>query len=137
MPILQSVAITGSVNQQGEVQAIGGVNEKIEGFFDICDARGLTGDQGVVIPESNVDHLMLRSDVIAAARAGRFRVHAVRSVDEAVSLLTGMPAGEPEIVGEARPDTVYGRVAQRLREYSALRQPPRESGPGRGRSKDR
>ena len=138
VPILQSVAVTGSINQQGEVQAIGGVNEKIEGFFDICNARGLTGDQGVVIPESNVDHLMLREDVIAAARAGRFHVYAVRNVDEAVSLLTGMPAGEAEIVGEARPDTVYGRVAQRLREYSALRRPPNESELRRGRpNKDR
>ena len=131
------MAVTGSVNQQGDVQAIGGVNEKIEGFFEICHARGLTGDQGVVIPESNVDHLMLREDVIAAARAGRFSVYAVRNVEEAVSLLTGMPAGEAEIVGEARPDTVYGRVAQRLREYAALRRPPSEAGPRRGRPKDR
>jgi len=137
VPVLQSMAVTGSINQQGEVQAIGGVNEKIEGFFDICNARGLTGDQGVVIPESNVDHLMLREDVIAAAQANRFHVYAVRNVDEAVSLLTGMPAGEAEIIGEARPDTVYGRVAQRLREYAALRRPPSESGPRRGRPKDR
>jgi predicted ATP-dependent protease len=90
-----------------------------------------------VIPESNVDHLMLREDVIAAAQAGRFHVHAVCSVDEAVSLLTGMPAGEPEIVGEARPDTVYGRVALRLREYATLRRPPAEGGSHRGRIKDR
>ena len=131
------MAVTGSINQQGEVQAIGGVNEKIEGFFDICNARGLTGDQGVVIPESNVDHLMLREDVIAAAQAGRFRVCAVRCVDEAVSLLTGMPAGEAGIVGGARPETVYGRVAQRLGEYAALRRPPSEGRPRRGRPKDR
>jgi lon-related putative ATP-dependent protease len=136
-PILQSMAVTGSINQQGEVQAIGGVNEKIEGFFDICNARGLTGDQGVVIPESNVDHLMLREDVIAAAQAGRFHVYAVRSVDEAVSLLTGMPAGEPDIVGTARPDTVFGRVAMRLREYSALRRPPGEGAARGRRHKDR
>jgi lon-related putative ATP-dependent protease len=136
-PILQSMAVTGSINQQGEVQAIGGVNEKIEGFFDICNARGLTGDQGVVIPESNVDHLMLREDIIAAAQAGRFHVYAVRSVDEAVSLLTGMPAGEPDIVGTARPDTVFGRVAMRLREYSALRRPPGEGAARGRRHKDR
>jgi len=135
VPILQSMAVTGSINQQGQVQAIGGVNEKIEGFFDICNARGLTGDQGVVIPESNVDHLMLREDVIAAAQAGRFHVHAVRSVDEAVSLLTGMPAGEPEVVSETRPETVYGRVALRLREYAALRRPT-ETGSHRRRPKD-
>src|SRR3990172_6987362 len=135
VPILQSIAVTGSINQQGEVQAIGGVNEKIEGFFDICNARGLTGDQGVVIPESNVDHLMLREDVIAAAQAGRVHGHAVRSVDEAGSLLTGMPAGEPEVVSETRPETVYGRVALRLREYAALRRPT-ETGSHRRRPKD-
>lgn len=136
VPILQSMAVTGSINQQGEVQAIGGVNEKIEGFFDICNARGLTGDQGVVIPESNVDHLMLREDVIDAARAGRFHVYAVCSVDEAVSLLTRMAAGDPEIVGEARPDTVYGRVALRLGEYAALRRSPGEGAPRGRRRRD-
>jgi len=128
VPILQSMAVTGSINQQGEVQAIGGVNEKIEGFFDICNTRGLTGDQAVVIPESNVDHLMLRDDVVAAAQSGRFHVYAVRSVDEAVSLLTGMDAGDPETLGEARSDTVYGRVALRLREYAALRRSPGDGG---------
>ena len=131
VPIRQSLAVTGSINQQGEVQAIGGVNEKIEGFFDICAARGLTGGQGVVIPESNVDHLMLRDDVIAAAQAGRFHVYAVRSVDEAIGLLTGVPAGDPEITGETRPDTVNGRVALRLREFSSLRKPAIEGGPVR------
>ena len=136
VPLLQSLAVTGSVNQQGEVQAIGGVNEKIEGFFDICSARGLTGDQGVVIPESNVDHLMLRDDVIAAAEAGRFSVYAVRAVDEAVSILTGMPAGDPEAAGEPGADTVYGRVAQRLREYAALRRPPSERGSSRRRRRE-
>ncbi len=123
--------MTGSLNQQGEVQAIGGVNEKIEGFFDICNARGLTGGQGVMIPESNVDHLMLREDVIAAAQAGRFQVYAVRSVDEAIGLLTGMPAGEPELIGEARPDTVNGRAALRLREFSSLRRAVVEGAPVR------
>ena len=84
--------MTGSVNQFGEVQAIGGVNEKIEGFFDICRARGLTGEQGVVIPAANVQHLMLRHDVVEAVAEGRF--HSTRShVDEALELLTGMPAG--------------------------------------------
>jgi len=130
-PIRQDLAVTGSINQQGEVQAIGGVNEKIEGFFDICNARGLTGGQGVVIPESNVDHLMLREDVIAAAQAARFHVYAVRTVDEAIGLLTGMPAGEPEIIGEARPDTVNGRVALRLREFSSLRRTAIEGAPAR------
>ena len=126
VPIRQSLAVTGSINQRGEVQAIGGVNEKIEGFFDICAARGLTGDQGVVIPESNVDHLMLREDVIAAARAGRFHVYAVRTVDEAIGLLTGVPAGDPEIMGDTHPDTVNGRVALRMREFQSLRKPAAE-----------
>ncbi|OGA15159.1 MAG: ATP-dependent protease [Betaproteobacteria bacterium RIFCSPLOWO2_02_FULL_63_19] len=137
VPIRQSMAVTGSVNQRGEVQAIGGVNEKIEGFFDVCNARGLTGDQGVVIPESNVDHLMLREDVIGAAQAGRFHVHAVRNVDEAVDLLMGMPAGDSEALGEARPDTVYGRVAQRLQQYAALRRPQSDAKQRRTQPRDR
>jgi predicted ATP-dependent protease len=128
VPLRQSLAVTGSINQQGEVQAIGGVNEKIEGFFDICSARGLTGDQGVVIPQSNVDHLMLRSDVIAAAEAGRFQVYAVSSVGEAVGVLTGMPSGDMDGTVEPGADTVYGKVAQRLREYAALRRPSGEGG---------
>lgn len=94
VPIRQRYALTGSVNQFGEVQAIGGVNEKIEGFFDLCAARGLTGEQGVVIPHSNVRHLMLREDVVAAAADGRFHIHAVEAVDQALEILTGMPAGD-------------------------------------------
>jgi len=137
VPIRQSMAVTGSVNQQGEVQAIGGVNEKIEGFFDVCNERGLTGDQAVVIPQSNVDHLMLRDDVIAAAQADRFHVYAVRNVDEAVSLLTGMPAGEPGAPRDARADTVYGRVAMRLQEYAALRRPASEGKRRRLQPRDR
>ncbi|HUY90652.1 MAG TPA: ATP-binding protein [Pirellulales bacterium] len=121
-PIKQSLAITGSVNQHGEVQAIGGVNEKIEGFFDVCAARGLTGEQGVIIPASNVKHLMLRDDVLQAAAAGRFHVYAIRTVDEALSLLTGLPAGERDASSEYPPDTVNGRVERRLSEFSQLRQ---------------
>jgi lon-related putative ATP-dependent protease len=94
VPIRQALATTGSMNQRGEVQPIGGVNEKIEGFFDTCAARGLDGTQGVVIPATNVPHLMLRDDVIAAARDGRFAVYAVTTVDEAIELLTGLPADE-------------------------------------------
>jgi predicted ATP-dependent protease len=93
VPLKQHWAVTGSVNQLGQVQAIGGVNEKIEGFFDVCQARGLTGRQGVIIPRSNVKHLMLRDDVVAAAEAGQFRVVAVETVDDALSLLTEKPAG--------------------------------------------
>ncbi|MDP5333643.1 MAG: AAA family ATPase, partial [Paracoccaceae bacterium] len=93
LPIRQGLAVTGSVNQAGQVQAIGGVNEKIEGFFDICAARGLTGDQGVLIPASNVPHLMLRADVVAAVAAGQFHVMPVRTIDEGIAILTGVAAG--------------------------------------------
>jgi predicted ATP-dependent protease len=130
LPIRQSLAVTGSVNQLGEVQAIGGVNEKIEGFFDICAARGLTGDQGVIIPAANVEHLMLHDRVVAAAAAGQFHVHAVRTVDEAIELLTGVPAGEPEPASEAPQETVNGRVAKRLKELAAMR--PERAAPRAG-----
>lgn len=122
LPIRQSLAITGSVNQYGRVQAIGGVNEKIEGFFDVCQARGLTGDQGVLIPASNVRHLMLRDDVVAACAAGRFHVYAVEDVDAAMALLTGVPAGEPNEQGEVPEGTVNYLVATQLAELTALRQ---------------
>lgn len=94
IPLKQSFAITGSINQHGEVQSIGGVNEKIEGFFDLCKARGLTGEQGVIIPAANEVNLVLRDDVIAAVEAGKFHIHSVAYVDEAVELLTGLKAGE-------------------------------------------
>jgi lon-related putative ATP-dependent protease len=122
LPIRQSLAVTGSVNQYGQVQAIGGVNEKIEGFFDICNARGLGGEQGVLIPASNVMHLMLREDVVAACAAGRFSIWAVSDVDQAVALLTGVPAGEPNEQGEVPEGTVNFLVATQLAELSALRQ---------------
>jgi lon-related putative ATP-dependent protease len=93
VPIKQSLAVTGSVNQQGEVQAIGGVNEKIEGFFDICRARGLTGEQGVLIPKSNVQHLMLREDVVEAVKNRQFSIYAVGTIDEGIEILTGVTAG--------------------------------------------
>lgn len=121
-PIKQSLAVTGSVNQFGDVQAIGGVNEKIEGFFDICNAQGLNGEQGVVIPLANVQHLMLRQDVVDACAQGRFRVHAVKHVDEAVELLTGLPAGEPDENGMVPEGTVNYLVAAQLAELSVLRQ---------------
>ena len=94
LPLRQDLAVTGSVNQHGEIQAIGGVNEKIEGFFDICRARGLTGTQGVLIPKANVQHLMLRRDVIDACAEGKFAIYPVTTIDEGISLLTGAPAGE-------------------------------------------
>ena len=93
MPLGQELAVTGSVNQRGEVQPVGGINEKIEGFFDVCRARGLTGRQGVLIPEGNVRHLMLREDVVEAVRGERFHVYAVSTVDDGLTLLTGREAG--------------------------------------------
>lgn len=121
VPIKQSLAITGSVNQLGQSQAIGGVNEKIEGFFDICNARGLTGEQGVLIPAANIKHLMLRHDVVAAAEAGKFRIYAVENVDQAISLLTGLPAGEANIKGDYPAGSVNRRVAARLAELTEIR----------------
>jgi lon-related putative ATP-dependent protease len=122
MPIKQALAVTGSVNQFGDVQAIGAVNEKIEGFFDICKARGLSGEQGVLIPAANVKHLMLREDVVSACEAGRFAIYPVRSVDEAIELLTGVPAGEANAVGMVPVGTINYLVATQLAELSALRQ---------------
>ena len=115
-PISQSLAVTGSVNQRGQVQAIGGVNEKIEGFFDVCNERGLDGSHGVLIPATNVEHLMLRDDVVEAARAGKFSVWAVASVDEAIALLTGVAAGEPDAAGAYPAASINGRVQARLDE---------------------
>ncbi len=91
MPIKQGIAVTGSVNQNGQIQPIGGVNQKIEGFFDLCKARGLTGDQGVMIPVQNVKNLMLRRDLVDAVAAGQFRIYAVSTVDEGIEILTGLP----------------------------------------------
>ncbi len=110
VPLRQSIAMTGSMNQGGEVQPIGGVNEKIEGFFDVCSARGLDGSHGVIVPTTNLPHLMLRSDVIEAVASGRFSVWAVRTVDEALALLTGLPAGERGADGSYPGDSVNGRV---------------------------
>ena len=122
VPVRQSLAITGSINQFGRVQAIGGVNEKIEGFFDLCRQRGLDGTQAVLIPRANVQHLMLRDDVVAAVADGRFQVHAVDDVDQAIELLTGVPAGTPNAKGEVPPGTINHLVASRLVELSLLRQ---------------
>jgi lon-related putative ATP-dependent protease len=113
-PLRQSFAITGSVDQQGRVQAIGGVNEKIEGFFDICAKRGLTGEQGVLIPAANVKHLMLRQDVVAAVNDRMFGVYPVVHVDQALELLTGVPAGERDENGEFPDGSLNRRICERL-----------------------
>ncbi|MBU6362330.1 MAG: AAA family ATPase, partial [Chloroflexi bacterium] len=114
LPIKQSLAVTGSVNQHGEVQAIGGVNEKIEGFFDICNVKGLTGEQGVIIPASNVQHLMLREDVVEAVCQQRFHVWAVRTIDEGISILTGVEAGQRDANGRFPENSVNALVEARL-----------------------
>lgn len=121
VPIRQSLAVTGSVDQFGRVQAIGAVNDKIEGFFDICNKRGLTGNQGVIIPASNVEQLMLRQDVVDASAAGRFHVHAVESVDEALELLTALPPGVPDSEGYLPEGSINALVAERLAYFAELR----------------
>ena len=114
LPIDQGIAVTGSVNQMGEIQPIGGVNEKIEGFYYTCKVKGLTGRQGVIIPQQNVRDLMLRDEVVAACRDGQFHVWAVRTVDEGIEILTNTPAGQPGGDGQFPDDSVNGRVARRL-----------------------
>ncbi len=121
LPISQGMAVTGSVNQYGQVQAIGGVNEKIEGFFDICNARGLTGNQGVLIPVSNVKHLMLREDVIKAVNAEQFAVYSVETIDQGIELLTGVAAGEKNEDGTFPDGGVNARVQARLRDLADKR----------------
>ena len=121
VPIRQSLAVTGSVNQFGQVQAIGGVNEKIEGFFDICQSRGLTGRQGVLIPASNVKHLMLRSDVVQAATEGRFSVYPIETVAQGIELLTGVPAGERGTDGAFPYGTINAKVETTLRAFANAR----------------
>jgi lon-related putative ATP-dependent protease len=118
LPVHQWLAVTGSVNQLGEVQPIGGANEKIEGFFESCSRKGLTGKQGVIIPARNTKHLALRREVVEAVESGHFAVYAVNTIDEALELLTGVAAGERGLDGLYPPDTVFGRAAQRLEEMA-------------------
>jgi predicted ATP-dependent protease len=121
VPIDQSLAVTGSVNQYGEVQAIGGVNEKIEGFFDLCKARGPTARQGVLIPASNVKHLMLHRRVVEAAEQGQFRIFAVETIDQGLEILTGQPAGARDADGSFPEGSVNARVEARLIELADKR----------------
>lgn len=122
VPLRQNLGVTGAVDQHGRVQAIGGVNEKIEGFFDLCRARGLTGDQGVLVPAANVRHLMLREDLVEAVAAERFHVYAVSDVDEALALLSGVPAGTQDAAGQWPAGSFNARVAVRLEQLSQARQ---------------
>lgn len=118
LPLKQYLAVTGSVNQKGEVQAIGGVNEKLEGFFEVCKAKGLNGNQGALIPASNVQNLMLKEEIVEAAKAGRFRIYPVRTIDEGIEVLTGVPAGTRREDGTYEEGTVNYLVDRRLREMA-------------------
>ena len=117
LPIKQSLAVTGSINQFGEIQPIGGVNEKIEGFFEVCKYNGLTGTQGVIIPRTNVVNLMLREDVVEAVENGQFSIYAIDNVDDGIELLTGIPAGKADKRGHFPKGTANYLVQQSLEEY--------------------
>ena len=118
LPLRQDIAVTGSVNQHGEIQPIGGVNQKIEGFFDVCNARGLTGKQGVLIPVQNVKDLMLRHDVVEAVRAGKYHIYAITLVDQGIEILTGKPAGARGSSGKFTPGSVHARVDEVLQRFA-------------------
>jgi predicted ATP-dependent protease len=118
LPIKQSIAVTGSVNQKGEVQAIGGVNEKIEGYFEVCKAKGLSGKQGVMIPNSNVQNLMLKEEVVEAVKAGKFHIYSAKTIDEGIETLTGTKAGARDGKGNFEESTVNALVDKRLREMT-------------------
>jgi predicted ATP-dependent protease len=118
LPIRQDIAVTGSVNQKGEVQAIGGVNEKLEGFFEVCRAKSFTGKQGAMIPASNVQNLMLKEDMVEAARNGKFRIYPVTTIDEGIEVLTGVPAGRRKKDGSYPEGTVNYLVDKKLREMA-------------------
>lgn len=121
LPIRQSLAVTGSVNQFGQVQAIGGVNEKIEGFYDICRSRGFNGGQGVLIPAANAKHLMLRSDIVQSASDGQFSIFPIETIAQGIELLTGLPAGERDANDNFPPGTVNARVEATLRQFADAR----------------
>ncbi|MCK5077935.1 MAG: ATP-dependent protease, partial [Calditrichia bacterium] len=118
LPIKQHFAVTGSVNQMGEIQAIGGVNEKIEGFFNICKSRGLNGEQGVIIPKSNVENLVLDEEVIKAVRNKKFNIYAIETVEDGIELLLGMKAGKRSKNGKFQPNTVYCRIEKKLTQFA-------------------
>ncbi len=120
IPIQQRFAVTGSVNQHGDVQAIGGVNQKIEGYFAVCKELGLTGEQGVLVPKSNVQNLMLKDEVIEAVEAGKFHIYSVETIEEGIELLTGVPAGKRQADGTFPEDTIFGLADNRLREMANI-----------------
>ncbi|MCL4539287.1 MAG: ATP-dependent protease, partial [Bacteroidetes bacterium] len=133
LPVKQGIAVTGSVNQKGDIQPIGGVNQKIEGFYQVCKAKGLTGDQGVIIPTRNMKDLVLRDEVVQAVKEKKFHIYPVEKIEEGIELLTGRPAGKQDAKGKYERDSVFGLVAKRLKEMSAEE---KENGPrGKGKRK--
>ncbi len=118
LPIRQELAVTGSVNQQGDVQPIGGVNQKIEGFYDVCRLKGLTGKQGVLIPAENVEDLMLRDQVIEAVAKGQFHMYPIATIEQGIEILTGVRAGKRNSAGKFEPGSVFARVDARLRQMA-------------------
>jgi len=120
VPLKQNLAITGSIDQYGEVQAVGGINEKIEGFFDVCKAKGLNGRQGVIIPKVNIVNLMLREDIVQAAKNNKFFIYAIETIDDAMALLTGQPISEPTANGQFKKNSVYDKIDKKLKTYPSL-----------------
>ncbi|HEU4342305.1 MAG TPA: S16 family serine protease [Candidatus Binatia bacterium] len=118
VPIKQGIAVTGSVNQNGEIQAIGGINHKIEGFYDVCRLKGLTGEQGVLMPSANLRNLMLRPDVVSAVQDGKFHIYAVSTADEGLEVLTGVPGGARDPEGRYPEGSVNNLVEKKLAQYS-------------------
>ena len=118
VPIKQTFAVTGSVNQNGEVQPIGGANEKIEGYFEVCKARGLNGQHGVMIPDTNVHNLMLKKEVVDAVKAGKFHIFPVKTIEQGIEVLTGIPSGKLLVDGSYEKDSIYDRVDRRLKEMA-------------------
>ncbi len=121
IPLKQSLAVTGSVNQHGMIQPIGGVNEKIEGFYDICKERGLTGEQGILIPKSNVKNLMLKEEVVKAVEASEFHIYAIETIDEGMELMTGKKMGERDKEGKYPKNSINYLVEQRLDKFASIR----------------
>lgn len=120
VPLKQSLAVTGSMNQHGEVQAVGGVNEKIEGFFNVCQQAGGVNGQGALLPASNIEHLMLNDEVRDAVRDGRFAIYPLTRIDQAIELLTGMEAGEPDADGQFPENSFNRLVAERLAKFAEV-----------------
>jgi predicted ATP-dependent protease len=118
-PLSQKIAVTGSVNQKGEIQAIGGVNEKIEGFYEVCREKGLKGKQGVLIPESNIKNLMLKDEVIKAVKDKKFHIYAIKNVDEGIEILTGLKAGKRLASGKFPKDTINFKVSKKIKEFNS------------------